>query len=157
MLIVETEWARPVTIPTADTVAPDVLEDCHVARLVTFCVVPSDIFAVAVNCDVAPTAGTDPVTLIEETVADGEVEEPHPTRDTTNPTTMTNEVNHRNINLLQGDFAGLAGSSQVHGVATAVPPPRRTNARHDDRLPSSREDCASSCESMHSPVRFQTS
>jgi hypothetical protein len=63
MLIVETALATPVTRPADETVATVALEDCHVARLVTLCVVPSDIFAVAVNCDVAPTAGTDPVTL----------------------------------------------------------------------------------------------
>jgi len=57
-----------VTRPEAETVAASGLDDDHVAALVTSCVEPLDSVAVAENCDVAPTDGTAPVTLNEETV-----------------------------------------------------------------------------------------
>lgn len=60
-------------MPAAFTVASDVFDDCHVAWLVTFCVVPFDMVAVAVNCEVNPTFGAVPATAIEETVAVGVV------------------------------------------------------------------------------------
>jgi hypothetical protein len=41
--------------------------------------VPLPSVAIAVNCDVAPTAGADPVTAIEETVVDDVGELPHAT------------------------------------------------------------------------------
>ena len=66
--------ATPVTTPVEDTVATAAFDDCHVAWLVTFCVVPFDRLAVAVNCAVAPTAGADPVTATDETVGDADGE-----------------------------------------------------------------------------------
>src|SRR5262245_52239644 len=51
-------------------------DDVHVAELVTSWVVLLASVAVAVSCDVAPTVGTLPVTLIADTVL-GDVEEPH--------------------------------------------------------------------------------
>ena len=66
--------AMAVTAPVADTVATVLSEDCHVACPVTSCVVPSDSFAVAVNCDVSPIAGTAPVTLTDATVVGAVVE-----------------------------------------------------------------------------------
>jgi hypothetical protein len=97
--MVTVEPATPVTTPVVETVAYAALDVDHVAMLVTFCVLPSDIVAVAVNCDVPPT-GADPVTLIDETVAVGEVKEVHPTANTVSPTTTTNDVNHRNMNFV---------------------------------------------------------
>src|SRR6187455_1145332 len=57
-----------VTRPEAETVAAASLDDDHVAALVTSWVEPLESVAVAVNCDVAPTDGTAPATLNEETV-----------------------------------------------------------------------------------------
>ena len=69
--------AMPVTSPVEETVASEVSDDCHVATLVTSCVVPSDNTAAAASCDVAPTTGADPVTLMDETVLGDDVEFPH--------------------------------------------------------------------------------
>jgi hypothetical protein len=57
-------------MPVADTVASALLDDDQTAVAVTSCVVPSDIVAVALNCDVgaALTDGADPVTLSDDTV-----------------------------------------------------------------------------------------
>lgn len=57
-----------VTRPDDETVASEVLDDDHVAALVTSWVVPLVIVAVAVNCEVAPTTGAAPVTATAETV-----------------------------------------------------------------------------------------
>jgi len=57
-----------VTRPDAETAAAERLDDDQVAALVTSCVEPLASVAMAVNCEVAPTAGTVPVTLNEETV-----------------------------------------------------------------------------------------
>jgi len=46
-----------------------VFDDCHDASEVTLCEVPSERDAVAVNCEVAPTAGDEPLTLTDVTVA----------------------------------------------------------------------------------------
>jgi hypothetical protein len=101
--------ATPVTIPVPlDTVAFAVLDDDHVANVVTFCVLPSDIVAVAVNCDVPPFVGADPVTLIDETLAEGAVEELHPTTNAASPATITTEVNHRAMKFLLCDAADIA-------------------------------------------------
>jgi hypothetical protein len=86
----------PVTTPDDDTVAAAPLEVDHVAEPVTSCAVPSDIVAVAVNCDVAPTAGADPVTLIDVTVVDAEVVEVHASAHTNNPSTTANVANAAN-------------------------------------------------------------
>src|SRR5436190_13112632 len=68
----------PATSPLVETVASDEFDDDQVARLMTSCVVPSISVAVAVNCDVAPTAGAVPATASDETVV-GDVDElPHP-------------------------------------------------------------------------------
>jgi len=92
--------AMPVTTPPVETVAAAELDVDHVAVLVTFCVVPSDIVAVAVSWDVLPTAGATPVIAIDATVApDGESKEEHPTTNTVSPTTTMNDVSHRNISF----------------------------------------------------------
>jgi hypothetical protein len=44
------------------------LDVCQLASLVTFCVVELENVAVAVCCDVAPTAGVEPLTDTERTV-----------------------------------------------------------------------------------------
>src|SRR5262245_27129221 len=67
----------PVTTPLGETVAADVFDDDHVARLVTSWVVPPDIVAVAVNWEAAPIAGTVPATATDVTVVAAVVESPH--------------------------------------------------------------------------------
>jgi hypothetical protein len=52
----------PDTMPELFTVTTDVLDDCHVACAVTFCVVLFESVAVAVNDELAPIAGAIPVT-----------------------------------------------------------------------------------------------
>src|SRR5262245_38296437 len=82
----------PVTTPVDDTVAADVFEDVHVARLVTSSVVPDVNVAVAVNCDVVPTAGAVPATATVATeLADVDESEPHAEKaaDTTTSTLNT--------------------------------------------------------------------
>src|SRR5947199_2804824 len=54
-----------VTMPDADTVATVELDDCQFAWLVTFWPVPFEKFAVAVNCDEAPTAGAVPLIVTD--------------------------------------------------------------------------------------------
>src|SRR5438128_4875337 len=53
--------STPVTTPDEETVATAGLDDCQVAWLVTFWVVPFEKFAVAVKGDEAPTAGVVPL------------------------------------------------------------------------------------------------
>jgi hypothetical protein len=48
-VIVVVPVATPVTSPVPETVAIPTFDDCHVAEFVTFCMVLSDILAVAVN------------------------------------------------------------------------------------------------------------
>lgn len=48
----------------------------HAAVVVTFSVVPFDMFATAAYCDVEPTAGAAPLTVTVDTV-DGDVAELH--------------------------------------------------------------------------------
>jgi hypothetical protein len=67
----------PATSPLEDTLAAAEFDDDQVARLVTSCVVPSMSVAVAVNCDVAPTAGAVPATASDETVVGDVAELPH--------------------------------------------------------------------------------
>src|SRR5262245_1151270 len=78
----------PVTVPVDDTVAAAGFEDVHVARLVTSSVVPDDNVAVAVNCDVAPTAGAVPATLIVATEL-AAVDESEHAEKAADPTTST--------------------------------------------------------------------
>ena len=61
----------PVTRPALVTVATEVLEELHVAWLVTACEVPFERFAVALNGAVAPTVGAAPPTITEDTVGAG--------------------------------------------------------------------------------------
>jgi hypothetical protein len=64
-----------VTTPLDETVATALLNDTHVAMLVTSCVVPSLNVTVEVNCEVEPVRGTVPVTLmLDNVVADTAVE-----------------------------------------------------------------------------------
>ena len=58
----------PVTMPAIVTDATLVRVDCYVACAVTFCVVPFEKFAVAVNCALAPAAGAVAVTVTDVTV-----------------------------------------------------------------------------------------
>src|SRR5437763_7050232 len=60
--------ASTVTTPPELTVTAAAFEVCHVAWAVTFCAVPFPRVAVAVNRDVAPIAGADPLTVSAETV-----------------------------------------------------------------------------------------
>src|SRR5438445_4890110 len=57
--------STPVTTPDEETVATAGLDDCQVAWLVTFWVVPFERFAVAVKGDEAPTAGVVPPIVID--------------------------------------------------------------------------------------------
>jgi len=108
-MIIPEPSATPVTTPALETVASAVLDDAHVARLVTSCDVPSDIAAVALNCDAVPRAGAAPETLIDETVADDDKgEEEHPTANAASPTTIANELNQRTIDFLPCNSAGIA-------------------------------------------------
>jgi len=66
--------AMPVTTPAEDTVATAVSDDCQVAWLVTSCVEPSAIVAVALNCDVPPTTGAVPLTLSDDAICPDFVE-----------------------------------------------------------------------------------
>lgn len=63
--------ATPVATPALDIVTAALFDDSHAASPVTECDVPSDIEAVAVNWDVAPTGGVAPVTATETTVTFG--------------------------------------------------------------------------------------
>src|SRR5213082_903736 len=58
-----------VTVPEEETVATDADVDCQLVWLVTFCVVPLEKFAVAVNCEEAPIAGVVPLTLSSVSVS----------------------------------------------------------------------------------------
>jgi hypothetical protein len=62
-----------------------VFEDAQVAVALTSCVVPSDIVAIAVNCDVAPTAGVVPLTATELTVVADVGDFEHAAADTASP------------------------------------------------------------------------
>jgi len=55
----------------AEMITTDVFDDCQAARAVTSCVVPFDIIAVAVSCDVWPTAGAVPEIVTAVTVSAG--------------------------------------------------------------------------------------
>jgi sulfur carrier protein ThiS len=79
-----------VTAPVPDTVAADGFDDDQVATLVTSCVLPVERVAVAVNCDVAPTAGTAPVTLTDDTELAAVDEFPHAPARHANPRMMIN-------------------------------------------------------------------
>src|SRR5436190_2245081 len=68
--------ATAVTKPLPDTVAMPAFDDVHVAELVTSSVELLASVAVAVSCDVVPTVGVLPVTLIADTLL-GDVDEPH--------------------------------------------------------------------------------
>src|SRR5437667_3460353 len=68
----------PATSPLVETVASDEFDDDQVARLVTSWVVPFMSVAVAVNCDVAPTAGAAPATATDEIDVGDAVELVHP-------------------------------------------------------------------------------
>jgi hypothetical protein len=71
--------------------------------------------AIAVNCDVLPTIGGAPATVIDETVADGEVEELHPITNTASPITATNEVNRRSMTFLLCDSQALQHVARWRG------------------------------------------
>jgi hypothetical protein len=118
-----------VTRPVEETVAMSLLDDVHVAVVVTFSVVPFDRFAVAAYCAVAPTAGGAPVTVTVET-ADGDVAElPHAVVRNPRPT-MTRargmSLDHRyafrpfsvflNIDLVPPYARQCAGSMAVETV-----------------------------------------
>ena len=86
---------RAVTTPAEETVATDVLEEVHVAELVTSWVAP-DTVAVAMNCELAPTAGTVPVMVTSETEL-GDVDESQATakieRKSMRPKTAIDRIN----------------------------------------------------------------
>jgi hypothetical protein len=108
----------PVTTPVPDTVAADVFDDDHVARLVTSCVLPVDRVAVAVNCDAVPTAGALPVTLTEVTELAAVVESPHAAANPANAITNIRMIADRI--LITVSLAALALSClAVTGVQTA--------------------------------------
>jgi hypothetical protein len=84
--------ATPVTRPVDETVAIVASLDCHVAALVTSCVVPSLSVAVAVNCAALPTIGADPAIAIDDTVEDDVGELPHAAARTAKPRTLKIEA-----------------------------------------------------------------
>jgi hypothetical protein len=65
--------AAPLTLPVLPTTATSVFEDTQAAWLVTFCVVPFESVAVAVNWAVEPTSGAEPATDTADTVGDAGV------------------------------------------------------------------------------------
>jgi hypothetical protein len=94
-------WAEPVTLsnvalietvpsaiavtrPLAETVAMSGFEEVQLAVVVTFSVVPFDMFATAAYCDDEPTAGAAPLTVTVDTV-DGAVAEPQALASTQSP------------------------------------------------------------------------
>jgi hypothetical protein len=90
--------ATALTTPVGETVASAAFEVCQVARALTSFEVPSENVAIAVNCDVLPTAGGVPVTLMVETVAVGDVAVPlHATTDAASPIANTMEPIHRTM------------------------------------------------------------
>jgi hypothetical protein len=66
-----------VTTPLEETVAKAAADEDQVDELVTFCIDPSLIVAVAVNCEVEPMAGGAPETATDMTVLDDVEVEPH--------------------------------------------------------------------------------
>ena len=76
--------AMAVTRPPAETVAMSGFDDVQLAVVVTFSVVPFDMFATAAYCDDVPTAGAAPVTVTVDTT-DGDVAEPHAVARTQSP------------------------------------------------------------------------
>ena len=68
-MIIEVPTATPVTTPVLDTVAAEGFDECHVAEVVTFLVVPLESVAVAVSWLVWPIDRVDPPVTATETVA----------------------------------------------------------------------------------------
>src|SRR5262245_22756075 len=87
--------ATPVTTPVAVTVASAVLDDVHVDVAVTSCAVPSDMVAIALNCDDPPMAGVAPVTATELTVDGFVVEFPHARVNTTSGADRAIDITRR--------------------------------------------------------------
>jgi len=76
--------AIAVTTPPTETVAMSEFDDVHVAVVVTFSLVPFDMFATAAYCDDEPTAGAAPVTVTVDTT-EGAVADPHAVARTQSP------------------------------------------------------------------------
>jgi hypothetical protein len=115
--------ASAVTRPVAETVAVAVFDDCHVARAVTSCVVPSDIAAVAVSGDVPPAAGADPLTVIAETNPGVVVVFPHAAANPAMATMTTRAQSDRPVRTRRKLFitAPLVAASRTAIHAAAVP------------------------------------
>jgi hypothetical protein len=100
--------ATALTTPVEDTVASAVFEDCHVASEVTSFVVPSDIVATAVNCELPPIDGVDPDTVIDDTTDDdgrtvtavGDVVPLHAAASAASPTVRASEAIARTMNAV---------------------------------------------------------
>lgn len=81
--------------------------DSHVAEDVTSCVVPSDREAVAVSCDVLPTAGPDPVTVIVVTELEAVGVSPHATATPAMATAITKATNDGLVETCREMFMAL--------------------------------------------------
>jgi hypothetical protein len=87
--------ATAVTTPLPDTVAAAVFDDDQLAWLVTSWVVPLESVAVAVNCEVAPTAGVAPATVTDVTELAAVLESPHAAAIPASPTTTIAAITDR--------------------------------------------------------------
>src|SRR5262245_55034121 len=97
----------PVTTPVLETAAAAVLDDVHDARLVTSCVLPVDMVAVAVNWDVAPTVGVAPVTVIAVMELAAVDEFPHAAASAASANTRISAVADRVCMQILPDGAGI--------------------------------------------------
>jgi hypothetical protein len=86
--------------------------------------VPLLSVAIAVNCDVAPIAGADPVTAIDDTVVDDVGELPHATATITHAAAIVAMIIERTFEILVSTFITPSlffGSAATGGIAAGVP------------------------------------
>src|SRR5437773_9210068 len=124
----------PVTRPAEDTVATAVFDDCHVAWLVTSCVAPPAIVAVAVNWDVPPTTGAVPLTRSDDAIVAEVVGFAHAMANIANPPAITIALKPRAFICSSRPLIG-------HGGRRAAAMPCRSVARRSsasDRKPPCR-------------------
>jgi hypothetical protein len=106
-------------MPVADTVASAVFDDDQTAVDVTSCVVPSDIVAVALNCDVGAALrdGADPETLSDETVVTAVgVDDPHAAAKPADAMTIASERFHSIMCCLQAACRRSPAECIVHAT-----------------------------------------
>jgi hypothetical protein len=119
--------ATAVTRPVAETVAVPVSADCQVAEAVTSCVVPSDMEAVAVSCEVPPTVGADPLTVMVETEAGVVIVSPHAAANAAMATTTTSAQSDRPVGTCREIVITLLFGSGVSNEENAAAVPAKTS------------------------------